>query len=272
MIAARCGMDPFAVANKTYFVKDGAPAAFEAQLVNAVVNNSGVLSGRLRYEYQGQGENLRCTVSAYLRADPNDEKVKTQAISRITTRNSPLWKADPEQQLGYYTARAWARQHCPEVLLGVYTPDEMEVDPERARVVSPPIPRRGDLPRLAVIDHDPTTGEIIETEQNRSSGAERDPRDNADAPQTVTAEPEAAGEGLQRSDGQPGYDLDNDGPDPRIAKADAIKAAITKCDTVVDLKALDKVETGAMAAFPDDLREDVIAAFKARDAELRKPK
>ena len=33
MQASRWGMDPFAVANKAYFTKDGAPPAFEAQLV-----------------------------------------------------------------------------------------------------------------------------------------------------------------------------------------------------------------------------------------------
>lgn len=166
MQAGRWGMDPFAVANKAYFVKDGAPPAFESQLVNAVVNSSGALSGRLRVAFEGEGEALRCTVRGFLRADPSDEKVKTQSIARITTRNSPLWKSDPEQQLAYYTTRGWARLHCPEVLLGVYTPDEMEVDPERARVVS--MPRRS--------DHDDSedegetelvneiTGEVIQTD------------------------------------------------------------------------------------------------------------
>lgn len=160
MQAARWGMDPFAVANKAYFVKDGAPPAFEAQLINAVVNSSGALSGRLRIHTEGTGENLRCTVSGFLRADPNDEKVKTQSIARITTRNSPLWKNDPEQQLAYYTTRAWARLHCPEVLLGVFTPDEVDVDPERARNITPPMPRRGALPDLG--GHDPQTGEILD--------------------------------------------------------------------------------------------------------------
>jgi RecT family len=144
MQASRWGMDPFAVANKAYFVKDDAPPAFESQLVNAVVNSSGALSGRLRIESEGEGETLRCTVRGFLRADPSDEKVKTQSIARISVRNSPLWKSDPDQQLAYYTTRAWARLHCPEVLLGVYTPDELDIDPERARIISAPMPRRSD--------------------------------------------------------------------------------------------------------------------------------
>ena len=164
MQASRWGMDPFAVSNKAYFAKEGAPPAFEAQLVNAVVNSSGALSGRLRVEFSGEGEKLRCTVSGYLRADPQDEKVRTQHIARITTRNSPNWKQDPEQQLAYYTTRAWARLYCPEVLLGVYTPDEVEVDPERARIVSPERPRRE---RVSDEQYDQVTGEVMQDAPHR---------------------------------------------------------------------------------------------------------
>lgn len=165
MQASRWGMDPFAVANKAYFTKDGAPPAFEAQLVNAVVNSSGALSGRLRIEFEGEGEKLRCTVRGFLRADPSDEKTRTQSIARIVVRNSPLWKSDPEQQLGYYTTRAWARLHCPEVLLGVYTPDELEIDPERARVVSPALPTRAELIETVAADN-PNAAEGRSDEQH----------------------------------------------------------------------------------------------------------
>jgi hypothetical protein len=173
MQASRWGMDPFAVANKAYFVKDGAPPAFESQLVNAVVNGSGALSGRLRVQFEGEGEKLRCTVSGFLRADPNDEKVKTQSIARITTRNSPLWKSDPEQQLMYYTTRAWARAWVPEVLLGVYTPEEIDVQPERARNVTPPaaMPTRESMSRQAVTYDDRDRNE--ETERQLDAQAFR---------------------------------------------------------------------------------------------------
>lgn len=165
MQAMRWGMDPFAVANKTYFVNDGAPPAFEAQLVAAVVNGSSALSGRLRYQWEGDGDKLRCTVTGFLRADLSDPKIRTVHIARITTKNSPLWKQDPEQQLGYYATRAWARLYAPDVLMGVYTPDELAVDPERARVVSAPMPRRTALvdeivQRGDIAAHDPVTGEL----------------------------------------------------------------------------------------------------------------
>jgi hypothetical protein len=123
MQATRWSMEPFAVANKTYFVNDR--MAYEAQLVIAVINTRAQLKGRLEFSYEGDGNNLICTVSGTLRGDDRP-KIVEQEISMITTRNSPLWKQAPRQQLGYYTARLWARLHCPEVLLGVYTVDELQ--------------------------------------------------------------------------------------------------------------------------------------------------
>lgn len=138
--ASRWGLDPFAVAGKCYFVNDA--IAFEAQLVDAVLNNSKVLNGRLRVTWQGEGTGLRCTVTGTTKSDPDNVMTKTQSIARITVRNSPLWTSDPEQQLAYYTKRAWARLYVPEVIMGVYTPDELQTaEPVRSAI---PAPRRGD--------------------------------------------------------------------------------------------------------------------------------
>lgn len=42
-----------------------------------------------------------------------------------TVRNSPLWAADPRQQLAYLAAKRFSRLHFPDVIMGVYTPDEL---------------------------------------------------------------------------------------------------------------------------------------------------
>lgn len=123
MQAFRWQMDPFAVANKSFFVNER--LAFEAQLINAVCNTRAPLVGRLHVEWQGEGNNLVCTVSGRLKGDERDKQV-VQEIGSITTRNSPLWKQSPKQQLGYYTTRLWVRLYCPEVLLGVYSADELD--------------------------------------------------------------------------------------------------------------------------------------------------
>ncbi len=43
----------------------------------------------------------------------------------INPKNSPLWKNDPDQQLFYFSVRSFARRHFPDVMMGIYTVDEM---------------------------------------------------------------------------------------------------------------------------------------------------
>ena len=51
-------MNPFSVAQKTHFV-NGA-IGYEAQLVNAVICNSGMVDGSFHYEYRDEGGALEC--------------------------------------------------------------------------------------------------------------------------------------------------------------------------------------------------------------------
>lgn len=136
MQAMRWSMDPFAVASKSYNVKD--IIAYEAQLIAAVVHTRAPLKTRPDYKYTGEGADRRCTVSATF-DDGVTRSYESPRIGDIAIKNSPLWKADPDQQLGYYSIRAFARRYCPEVILGVYTPEEAETfrGPENARDVTP---------------------------------------------------------------------------------------------------------------------------------------
>lgn len=131
-------MSPFSVAQKSYVVNG--VIAFEAQLIAAVVNSRSGIQGRLRYSYEGSGDNLTCTITGKLEGE--DYAYTSPPIGKITPKNSPLWKTDPEQQLGYYSSRAWARRYTPEVLAGVYDREEAESfqGPDNARDVTPAIP------------------------------------------------------------------------------------------------------------------------------------
>lgn len=133
MICQPYGFNPFMVSWKTYKASKSAdaPVSFEGQLVNAMVNMSAPIKGRLRYEYDGEGPTRRCTVSGTDRETGDDITYTTPMFKDITVKNSPLWKNDPDQQLGYYAARSWARRHFPELLLGVYTREEIEEAPPR---------------------------------------------------------------------------------------------------------------------------------------------
>lgn len=135
MQALKWGFDPFSVAQKSYKVKD--VLAYEAQLIAAVINARSGIRGRLKYRFEGKGDDLICTVSGIL--DGEECTYTSPRVGNITTKNSPLWKTDPQQQLGYYSSRNWARRHCPEVILGVYDRDEAEEfrGPDRAKDITP---------------------------------------------------------------------------------------------------------------------------------------
>ncbi len=128
MQASEWKMSPFQVANKSYSVNDR--LAYEAQLVNAVILRRAPLQSRFRVDYEGEGANRRCTVSVTL-IGGEEVSYTSPTIGSITVKNSPLWKSDPDQQLFYFSSRSLCRRHFPDVLLGVYTPDEMEDAPER---------------------------------------------------------------------------------------------------------------------------------------------
>ena len=130
MICQPYGFNPFMVSWKTYKASKSAdaPVSFEGQLVNAMVNQSAPIKGRLRYAYEGEGDDRTCTVVGIDRETGEEITYTSPPLSKITVKNSPLWRNDPDQQLGYYSARAWARRHFPELLLGIYTKEEIETE------------------------------------------------------------------------------------------------------------------------------------------------
>lgn len=138
-LCAPYGFNPIQVSWKTYKASknDDAPIAFEAQLVNAMVNMSAPIKGKLKYEYSGEGDSRQCKVVGIDRETGEDLIYATPPKGAIKIQNSPLWKSDPDQQLGYYAARSWARRHFPEMLLGVYSADEIDVDRQPMRDVTP---------------------------------------------------------------------------------------------------------------------------------------
>ncbi|EOT1889070.1 recombinase RecT [Citrobacter freundii] len=146
MQAAQWGMNPFAVAQKTHVVNG--TLGYEAQLVNAAVSSSNLLSTRLNYRWDGdwskvngksdKSPSLTVTVSAVLKGEVEPREL-TISMAQAGVRNSPLWEQDPRQQLAYLCVKRWARLHAPDVLLGVYTPDELqETTPRVERDITPP--------------------------------------------------------------------------------------------------------------------------------------
>jgi hypothetical protein len=121
MQAMRWEFDPYMVANKSYAVND--QLAYEAQLIAAVVLTRAAVVDEPDYEYAGADATRTCTVTFKMRSGKM-LAYTTPEIGKIKVQNSPLWKSDPDQQLGYFAVRSWARRHQPHVLLGVYTVEE----------------------------------------------------------------------------------------------------------------------------------------------------
>ncbi|ECH4369487.1 recombinase RecT, partial [Salmonella enterica] len=70
-------------------------------------------------------------VGAILRGESEITWGEPLYLSGVVTRNSPLWVSNPKQQIAYLGVKYWARLYCPEVILGVYSPDEVEQREER---------------------------------------------------------------------------------------------------------------------------------------------
>lgn len=151
MQAVQWKMNPFAVAQKTHIVNG--TLGYEAQLVNAVIVTSGSIHGRFKYEYIGNWDafqktdkkhddeiklNLGIKVGAVLKGEQNITWGEPLYLSNVTIRNSPLWKTAPKQQIAYLAVKYWARLYCPEVILGVYSTDELEEARKIVKDITPP--------------------------------------------------------------------------------------------------------------------------------------
>lgn len=150
MQAMQWNMNPYAVAQKTHLVNG--ILGYEGQLVNAVINSLAPTKDRPHYEWFGpwekvigkfeikRGDKGEYRVPGWKLADEegigmrvwatlkgeDQPRVLELLLAQARTRNSPLWADDPRQQLAYLAVKRWARLYCPDVILGVYTPEEFD--------------------------------------------------------------------------------------------------------------------------------------------------
>ena len=148
--AAAWQMNPFAVAQKTHVIKG--KIGYEAQLVNAVITRYAPIEGRLTFTFsdgweriQGktrrvkgqkgdylapswtpqEEEGLWCEVSGTMKKESEPRTLRVM-MTQAWPRQSTNWANDPKQQLAYTAVKKWARLHCPDVILGIYTPEELD--------------------------------------------------------------------------------------------------------------------------------------------------
>jgi hypothetical protein len=146
--ALRWKLEPVWCLQHSYVTKDEALITYDSAVHAAIVLSCAPLKARPRYEYFGEGEERRCTVTATFIGESEPHEYTTPPIKQVRPgtnekgiiRGSPLWTRDPDQQLGYYAIRNWGRRHCPELLGGVYDRDEFEDSTQKETDVIPPSP------------------------------------------------------------------------------------------------------------------------------------
>ena len=161
--AVRWQMDPFAVAQECSVIQN--KLMHSGKLVAAVVNTRGGLTQRLSFEYECEGDKRYIIVSGHLKGEAEPRTVIV-TLKEARTQNS-MWTKQPDQQLAYHGSRVWARRHAPELMLGVYSPEEFDDGPAKERRAPTPAPLKLAIPRDAhkpladaQLHHDPETGEI----------------------------------------------------------------------------------------------------------------
>ncbi|EAB8476376.1 enterohemolysin, partial [Salmonella enterica subsp. enterica] len=213
MQAARWGMDPFAVAQKTFIVGDSGVLGYEAQLVNAVVNSMAPTKDRIHFEWFGAWENIvgrfvektstkgnKYIAPGWSLADEKGVGVRAFAtlkgeseprelilmLSQAQVRNSTLWASDPRQQLAYLAVKRWARLYCPDVILGVYTADEIE---EREEKIINPVQSTQNITMQDITADNPqtTSTQIADADTDAMADKFRSRIDSAETLEDATA-------------------------------------------------------------------------------------
>ena len=108
-------------------------------------------------------EGIGITIRARLNGEDEPRELDL-LLAQARVRNSTLWADDPRQQLAYLAVKRWSRLYCPDVILGVYTPDELE---ERQERVINPVPQRASLQEITASAS--TEPETVATAQESTS-------------------------------------------------------------------------------------------------------
>lgn len=120
--AMRWGFDPFAVGDETYVVRG--KLGYQGKLVAAVINSRAGLVGRLSAAYKGSGDGRTVTITGQFESEDAPRTIDL-SVGQAKTDNG-MWIKDPDQKLFYSGVAKWARRHCPELILGVMTVEDLE--------------------------------------------------------------------------------------------------------------------------------------------------
>ncbi|MDE2470485.1 MAG: hypothetical protein KGL35_17500, partial [Bradyrhizobium sp.] len=137
-MAIRLGVDPFMFLQSCYVVH-GRPG-LEAKLAIALANSSGVFVGPIRYRLEGSGKTRKCTAFATVRETSETIEMTVDwamvEAEGWNKKSGSKWLTIPEVMFRYRAAMLLIRTHCPEVIMGMQSKEELEdIAPEAATTV-----------------------------------------------------------------------------------------------------------------------------------------
>ena len=142
MMAQQLQVNPV-LALQNLQVINGRPG-FSAAFAIGLANQRGPFQGPITWSVQGEGDGLQVTAQATVKSTGEVAMATvTMAMAKAEgwTKN-PKYRSIPEQMLKYRAATWLIRLHCPEVLMGLHSSEELEdIRPVAVREEAPPARR-----------------------------------------------------------------------------------------------------------------------------------
>ena len=139
-MAQRCNANPMAVMQNLYIIH-GRPS-WSSQFVIAALNGCGRFSP-IRFDMQGQDDNLQCQAWAYdvATGDRLDGVIITMAMAKAegwVSKAGSKWKTMPELMIRYRAAKFFGNLYAPDILMGMSDENEStDIAPRQERVIQP---------------------------------------------------------------------------------------------------------------------------------------
>ena len=130
----KMGISPFTIAQNLVIVH-GRPGWF-GQFVIALINGSGLFEKPLQFRFDGENDDYGCTA---LTTTKDGVKLEGVKITRRMVKaegwdKNTKWRNMEMQMFQYRAAAFFGRVHCPQLLMGYHTDDEIEDTVKDTRV------------------------------------------------------------------------------------------------------------------------------------------
>ena len=171
-MSTRLGVPPLMVMQNLYVV-NGRPA-WSSQYIIAMINNSKKYTTELQFELTGAGDNMECFAFA---EDKNGHKVVGPTITMKMAKDEgwlnktgSKWKTMPEVMMRYRAASFFGRLNCPDMIMGIYTVDEVVELDENDFSIAEQIVVTEESVKAEIAEN--ANGEVVDIESVESSDEE----------------------------------------------------------------------------------------------------